>query len=227
MNCLDFRRHKLADPRRVPPQALAHLAGCAACAAFAREVDEGERALERALAVPAPEGLADRAILHARRRPRRWAPWALAASVAFMAALAFVTADRKADDLCARLAIEHVVMEPESLTTTRNADPEAFRAVLRDFGATVKALPGAVRYIRLCPEGDGFAWHVVFETPEGLATLLLVPGKPPARMETASAAGWSALARPVKGGYYAVVTPSQATTASIDRLLRERIAWKA
>lgn len=227
MNCLELRRAKLADPRRLPPEAQAHLAACAACAAFAREVDESEQDLERALSVGVPDGLADRLVFHSLRPRRAWRAWALAASIAVAAALGFLVAAlmQKPDDTYARLAIEHVVMEPESLTTTRNADPQAFRKVVEEFGAQLAALPGEVRYVRLCPVGDGMGWHVVFETPQGLVTLLLVPGQKLPGVETASAVNLSALARPVRGGYYAVITASASATAVFDKALRESILW--
>jgi hypothetical protein len=226
MNCLEFHRAKLADPRRLPPEAREHAAGCSTCAAFAREVDETERELERALAVPVPDGLADRAILRARTPQRPWRRWALAASVLVALALgAWQLAPRNPPELYARLAIEHVVMEPESFTTVRSADADAFRAVVQNFGATLKEMPGTIRYIRLCPVEDGVGWHIVFETPQGLATLILVPGKRLPELQTASAAGWSALARPVRGGYYAVVSPSAAAASAFDKMIRNCILW--
>ncbi len=116
-------------------------------------------------------------------------------------------------------------MEPESLTTVRNADAEAFRAAVQYFGGTLKEMPGKIRYIRLCPVEDGVGWHIVFDTPHGLATLILVPGKKLARSEMASTGGWNALARPVRGGYYAIVTASAETTTRFEQMLRECIVW--
>ena len=227
MNCLELRRAKLADPRRLSSEAQAHLAGCPACAVFAHDVDESEQALERTLCVPVPDGLAERIVFRSRYPGRAWRAWALAASVILAVAAGFFAAGllHKPADTYARLAIEHVVMEPESLTTTRNADPEAFRKVVQEFGAQLEALPGKVRYVRLCPVGDGMGWHVVFETPQGLATLILVPGKQVPKVETASSGVWNALARPVRGGYYAIVTASAASTASFDTLIRKSLVW--
>lgn len=228
MNCLEFRREKLADPRRLSPETQAHAGGCPACAAFAREVDETERALDRAFLAPAPEGFADRIIFQSRRPPSAWRAWALAASVVLAVALGFSFWDtQKNSDRYARLAIEHVVMEPESLATMRNADPEAFRAVVQNFGGSVKMLPGRIRYIRLCAVEDGFGWHVVFETPEGLATLLLVPGKNPKAVQSASFRGWSAVVHPTQGGYYAIVTASAAATSRFYQMLKDCIVWSA
>src|SRR5712691_6248359 len=81
MNCLEFHRMKLADPHRLPPEAQAHAAQCAACATFARSIDEAERDVERALATPVPEGLADRVLLHVHGARPAWRVWALAASI--------------------------------------------------------------------------------------------------------------------------------------------------
>lgn len=228
MNCLEFRREKLVDPRRLAPGAQDHAAACPACAAFAREVDEGELALDRALMVPAPEGLADRIILHAQRPRRAWRAWALAASVLLAVAAGFVAwqGPGSANEY-ARLAIEHVVMEPESHTVIHTPDQEAFRKVVHNLGGSLKDMPGKIRYMRLCPFGEGFGWHVVIETPEGLATLLLVPGKKPAAVQAASVEGWSAVVEPTGRGYYAVVTDSSSATSRFLRMLRDSIVWDA
>ncbi len=230
MNCLEFHREKLADPRRLSPEARAHAEACTGCTSFARDVDNAERALERALLVPVPDGLADRILLRARdakRRPRQ--AWALAAGIVLMSALAFAyfrQATTPADEY-ARDAIEHVAMEPESLTTLRNADPAAFATAIQASGGSLREPLANVRYVRLCPVEGGYGWHIVFETSEGLATLILVPGKPLAAEQTASANGWSALVRPARNGYYAIVAPSASAMAHADRLLREQVNWGA
>ena len=227
MNCLEFHREKLVDPRRLSASAQIHVQTCASCTAFAHSVDEGERSLERVLATPVPDGLADRVILRARAPSRHWRAWAMAASVVLVLAsgVQIFRDAGKAPDQYARLAIEHVVKEPESLTTLRNSEPDAFREVVQRFGGTLKESPGRIRYVRLCPLEEGAGWHVVFETPEGLATLILVAGTPLGAAQTASAGGWNSLARPAAGGYYAVVTASEAATLEADRILRARVDW--
>jgi len=229
MNCLEFHRQKLADPRRLSTEAQAHVHGCASCTAFARSVDETEHGLEHALATPVPDGLADRIILRSRTPNRARRVWALAASVALAAPFAIVflgKSGRPRDDY-ARLAIEHVVMEPESFTTERNADAGAFGALVESAGGTLRAPLGTLRYIRLCPLEDGTCWHIVLDTPDGLATLIIVPGRTLSAMQVASTGGWSALARPTPRGYYAVVTTSSQATSRLDRLISERIEWNA
>lgn len=227
MNCLDFHREKLSDPRRLSAAGHAHAKSCAACAAFARSVDDAENELARSLATPVPDGLADRVLLHAGGARRlTWRAWGLAAMLLLALALGLVSRHDLTGQEYARLAIEHVAMEPESLTTVRNADPAAFRSVIESFGGTLKAPLASIRYVRLCPVEEGTGWHVVFDTSEGLATLILVPDKPLRSTQTASTKGWSALVRPAGNGYYAIVTASSAATARVDRLMSERIDWK-
>ena len=229
MNCLDFHREKLADPRRLSSAAQAHAAQCAACGAFAQSVDEGERDLEHVLAVPAPDGLADRALLRARGRRPAWRVWALAASVALVVALGAMLSLHAPSfqQQLARQAIEHVEMEPESFSTLNAPDAAALAELIRVSGGTLKAPLGTVRYVQLCPMDKGTGLHIVFDTPEGLATLLIVPGQSLRRLEHAASGGWAALARPAGHGHYAVVTPSAQKSAAIDRLVRERIDWDA
>jgi hypothetical protein len=228
MNCLEFRRLKLADPRRVPPEAATHGATCPACADFARSVDETERELEQALARPVPDGLADRIILRSRAKGPAWRSWAMAAGIVltFAAALLYTGQSREAADGYARLAIEHVATEPESFSTLNAAAAQPVAELVRASGGRLKAPLGTVRYIKLCPmEHGGTGWHIVFETAEGLATLLIVPGTAPSGMQQASSGDWNALAQPTRRGYYAVVTRSARQTALVDRLVRSRIDW--
>ena len=229
MNCLEFHRLKLADPHRLPPEAQAHAAQCAACAAFASSVDEAERDLERTLATPVPEGLADRILLRVHGARPAWRVWALAAGVVLAIAIGLSTMlYRPAPaEQYARQAIEHVAMEPESFHKVNAGDAHALGELLRASGARLKAPLGAVRYVKLCPVDTGTGLHIVFETPEGLATLLIVPGQPLAKLEQASSPDWNALARPAGRGHYAVVTPSAQATAQVDRLIRERVDWGA
>jgi hypothetical protein len=230
MNCLEFHREKLADPRLASREAQAHAAQCAACREFAQGVDDTERELQQVLAVPVPEGLADRVLLGVRGNRPKWKTWALAASIVAAVALGFaaVTLRSPAEDQYARLAIEHVALEPESFTELHGANLQGLGEMIRTSGGgRLKASLGAIRYVKLCPVDGGTGWHIVFETPEGLATLLIVPGKPPAALQRASSGEWNALVRPTRVGYYAVVMPSAAKTAQVDRLVRERIDWDA
>ena len=230
MNCLDFRREKLADPRRLSAGATAHLNDCAACRGFAAEVDENEARLAAVLDVPVPEGLAERIVLR-RKTQTRFAPrlGMLAASLVLTFAFGLHQWKDAGSQEYARLAIEHVMHEPESFTSTRLADPELLRRVMHTFGGELQASLGKVRYMKLCPVPEGTGWHIVFETEDGkLATLILIPAK---RMKTdaeqAQVGGWNAVARPGGQGFYAVITDSPDTLGKVDELVRQRVRWRS
>lgn len=229
MNCIEFRREKLADPRRLSPGALAHMNECAACRAFAAEINENEARLAAALAVPVPEGLAERIVLR-RKAGTRFSPrlGMLAASVVLTFAFGILQWKDAGSQDYARLAIEHVMHEPESFTSARLADPQLFRTVMHNFGGELQASLGKVRFMKLCPVPEGTGWHIVFETEQGeLATLILIPAKRlQAQSEQATVGGWTALARPGGQGYYAVITQSPETLGKVDELVRSRVRWR-
>lgn len=229
MNCLEFHRAKLAAPRESPPEAQAHAAQCAACRAFAQDIDDAERELERSLVVAVPDGLADGVLLRVRPGRASWKPWALAASVLLAITLggAALLYRPAATENYASQAIEHVAAEPEAFSTLNARDAQSLSELIRVSGGELKAPLGTVRYVRLCPVENRTGLHIVFETPDGLATLLIVPAQPLRGSERATEAGWSALARPTQRGYYAVVTRTAQQTARIDRLVRSRIDWGA
>lgn len=226
--CLDFRREKLADPRRLSPAARLHMHDCPMCRAFSRRIDAGEAQTEQVLAVPVPDGLADRVLLnvhHGKRLP--WSLMALAATVALSFGIGYLQWQPRADVDYGRFAIEHVLHEPESMTDHRLADPSQFRFVLANFGARLHQPIGTVRYMKLCPVPEGTGWHIVLDTDYGPATLLLIPGK---RLSTATQTttlkGYSARALPGGQGYYAIITESPQALEAISRMLAERVSWQ-
>lgn len=233
MNCLDFRRAKLSDPNRLSDTALAHQNNCALCRAFARQIDSNEKRLSQALAVPVPEGLADRIVLGATGRkpvsPYRF--WALAATVVASVGIGLTWLNRAPTEPrynFAASAIAHVKHEPESFTTINNADPERLATILANFGADLRAPLGTLRYIKLCPVPEGTGWHIVFETEDGLITLMLIPGhRPRGRNLFEEKEGMSALVRAAGQGYYVIVADTRAKVESTDRLLKQRINWTA
>ena len=69
MNCLEFRRAALADPRRLGAEAAPHPGQCAACREFLARALEFEDNLAAALSIEPPADLPAR--LLRRTRPAR------------------------------------------------------------------------------------------------------------------------------------------------------------
>ncbi len=224
MICLEFRRLKLADPRRLGEDANRHHAACPNCAAFSDSVDAAERDLQAVLAVEVPDGVNERILLQPRpRQPLlgRKAVWAALTTAAIMVGafmdFAWVLKDVPAQEL-ARRVIDHVAMEPNALTTAGTAQPGALAASIEYVGGTVQKRQARVRYLELCPVAGRIGWHFVLETASGPATLIVIPDQK-ATAAVLTLGGWKALVRPMPHGYYALVTPASIEPADLERNL--------
>ncbi len=237
MNCLEFRRLKLADPRHLKTEALVHMSDCPACQTLSVEIGAVEEHLAAALDVPVPDGLAERIILRRKTGARlggmggmgSLSPrlWALAATVVLTIGVSLNWWQDYTSQDYAKLAIAHVLHEPEAFTKTRDVDPAYLRTVMHNFGGTLEAPLGRVRYMTLCPVAGGTGWHIVFETEQGgLATLILVPTQHMnVPLAQATMKGWTAIARPGGQGYYAIITDSADSLQKVDELVKSRIRW--
>jgi len=183
MNCLDFRRRIGAEPRSRDPELLAHRDTCKeGCAAFWQRAQRFEDDLEVALAVPVPEGLADRILLaqatgERRRQVGRRRAWvALAASVL----IAFVGGGlmwRQADlNSLPALAVAHM---PEELGALNLTQPMTDAQVEAGFVGRATRLkgpaPAGVTYVHDCTVGPYPAVHVVTRMNDEPVVALYMP----------------------------------------------------
>ncbi len=229
-NCIDFRREKLADPRRLSEAAEEHLIGCAACQAFSRRINAGERTLQQAVAVEVPDGLADRILAGSRSRVAQPLKlWALAASVVASVGIGLQYAYRTPGQQNIELAVEHVMHEPEALMSSRRIEPQRVAQVLESFGAEVKLPLTAVRYVKLCPVPGGTGWHIVFDTGHGPATLLLMPQSreraAATRIITASYRNMGVHVEPGGQGVFAVVAADETRARAAAEMLHQHVSW--
>ncbi len=226
MNCLEFRRIKLVSPRSLSPQALVHAKKCAHCSAFSQEIDDTEQKLECFAEHSVPSGIEDRIILSRnRQRFRQVRTFAVAASILLASGLGFFAWDQLAYKDHAQLAIKHVVSEPYALKNLRNDDTVFFEKVLSDFGGKLNAPLGKVRYMKLCSDSEGNGWHVVLETEQGLATLMLIPGSDKHVKSMASSQGWHAVAESAGHGYYVIVTQTPEQAAVLRKRIQQNVRW--
>lgn len=241
--CLDFRRAKLADPKRLPDAAQAHLESCALCQAFARRADKMEAAVADALSVPIPEGLAERIILRARKgqvvRPSlmnwqatNWRVFALAASVVLTIAVSITVLGLPRQGETNQLAMAvaaHAVDEPNEIRTHHSADISQFGLILANFGGAMQQPLGQVQYIHFCPiEGFGMGWHVSYKTPEGMVTLLLIPGEHKGPdTQTVQVEGKQVRVQRAGQGFYALITDNMPALEAADHDLQTKVRWKS
>jgi len=233
MNCLEFRRLVLIRPRLITAGRQAHPERCARCAGFAQSVAHDEAAIEQAMLVPVPEGLASRVLLrHGIRGPNRWSTLALAASLLAAVGVAFyfheaprqgdeiVSAQRFTANYTAVAAISYVLdHESRLLKENRAGDPKVMHAALSKLGLSLPANIGSVRYLGKCPVTGGIGEHVALETPLGHVTLILVPDQLFASRVVVSDRNLRAVAAPTRSGSYILIAESSSTLKRIEAML--------
>jgi len=234
MNCLEFRRLVLIRPRQITAEQQAHLERCARCAEFAQSVAHDEAAIEQAMLVPVPEGLAERVLLrHRIRGPNRWSTLALAASLLVAVGVAFyfheaprqgdeiVSAQRSGVNQRAVAAISYVLdREPQLLTENRAGDPKVMHAALSKLGLSLPANIGSVRYLGKSVLSDGATGeHIVLQTPYGHVTLILMPEDFLASRLVVSDRNLQALAAPRRDGCYLLIADSAQTLERVEAML--------
>ncbi|HSJ98521.1 MAG TPA: DUF3379 family protein [Myxococcota bacterium] len=222
MNCLDFRREALADPRGLTGEAEAHAAQCPPCSQFRSEAAGLDKQLHAGFAVPVPEGLAQRVAANARAAGegsrRRFL--ALAASLVLGTGIGAGAYIARRDDPLALAGIDFVIDEEvNAILRSKPPDPSALRRVARTLEVDLPPQLGEMRYIGICPFQGTIAHHVVVITPRGKATLLLLPERPVDARARASSRGLRAVVLPAGPGSLAIIGGSSGLER-IERMVR-------
>lgn len=233
MNCLQFRRAALANPHHPGHEALAHEAECAVCARFYGELRRQEENLYEALCVPVPDGLPDRILL---RRARGWREWlaprlllpALAASLTIAVALGIAwtrTPDLTPEMLAAGIAT-HVEHEGKALAASTPLPSATLARALRRGGGALLDPRVRTTYADHCPlPGGGEGEHIVFDTPHGKITLIMMPGKKLAQPLRLDRNGVTVSLMPAGEGSVALVTANPQSVLDAESWLRRTLRW--
>lgn len=178
MDCLTYRRIKLATPQDASHEVLAHARECGECTAFTRQLEAFEQDLHATLHVPVSEGLAEKIILRNDRPHWFKAAWLPAAAVIMITVTAILTFNLlPLRDGFAQQFVNHVLSEPEAFAADRKVEQEALRLALANFGGQLVSDIGDVKYLEKCRIGGVTSTHVQISTRSGDAALLLRPGR--------------------------------------------------
>jgi hypothetical protein len=228
MNCIDFRRVILVNPRQISEDARAHAAECVACRETLERQLEADDRLFSELQVPVPDGLADRVLVSRGMRPapKRWV-WAMAATLVLAAGVAWFARDFLSKDPLGREAIAHVAHEPQSFTDVHAVGADFLRAVLAEQGVQAVQTLGQVTYARICPMDGRTARHIVVRTLEGPVTFFLMPDDPNRRQRSVTqGSGMAALTLPAAKGSLAIVAANVSQVTAVERALRMQLAQR-
>ncbi|HET7842931.1 MAG TPA: DUF3379 family protein [Xanthomonadales bacterium] len=184
MNCIDYRRQLAAVPDALDASALAHEAECPRCTQARGEAQQFEAALRGALAVPVPDSLADRILLHqttearrARGVRRRAVAWRVAAVLALAVAGGLFWRVQQVNQPLPDIAVAHLSHEPYALASRAQVPLAQVRTMFAARGVPLPGDPGEVDYLNLCPLGRDAAVHMVVQTDRGPVTVYYVVGR--------------------------------------------------
>ncbi len=192
MNCIEFRRCIVVQPRALDARARQHRDECARCAEAHAQALAFESLLDRSLAIPVPAALADRILLQqtlqtrVRSEGRRALIWRIAASVAIAVGVAGVSwLAIGPQQTLAAMSLRHLGHEPMALTTPGVLAGVEVNRIFQRLDVHLQQSPGDISYLRICPLGllRTPALHMVMPQAEGAVTVIYVPGARSARGE--------------------------------------------
>ena len=203
MNCEQARLQIGADPAGSAPELEAHVAGCADCAGYRREM----RALDGdlRLAMAWPKGVVAEPVAHADDvvplRPATARRWALAASVLLVGVLAASFFALQPRDALAAAIVAHMADEPDAWSKTQPIPRSALGLVLARSGVRLGEVEsGDVVYANSCFLRGRQRPHLVVSTPTGPVTVIVLRGESVPQRVPFEEGRYSGLLLPVPGG---------------------------
>ena len=169
MNCSDFQRRLLIDPRSPELAQAAQARVCEDASSRLTEALEFETRLETALGVTVPKDLVDRVLAglpaeepSAGRVRAPWWPLALAASAGLLAlvTMSLLRAPNSTNDLIAA-SVQHLSHEPYALTRTGTVPATLVDRMFTEAGLTLDSSVLALSYLNRCPLQQRWSVHMV------------------------------------------------------------------
>ena len=181
MNCLEFRRRRLAEPGLRGQEFLQHETECEKCARFAAEMRGLDAHLFDALRIGVPVGLERRI----KRRHRESKPGRSGRHILSLAASVLVSVGITTGVLYVAVrppplqaaVRDHIEKEWESVVKNDEIDSEATAAVLSNIGGMVRDDDAKIKYASLCDFSDYGSAHLVVDGRKGPVLVLIMKEK--------------------------------------------------
>jgi len=207
-----------ADPSDHTPGLEEHVRDCAACRQFREEMRALDANIRRALERP-PQ------LAGAPRLSAAWRPWALAASVLLaMLAVLSVWVLRPTDTL-AHEVVAHVREEPDSWLHRQHVDAQSIDDALRGAGVKLDITSDRISYAQSCWFRDHYVPHLVVQTAQGPATVLILRNQRVNARQTFHESGMSGVIVPGPQGSIAVLTRDGAPVEMLAAQMQQDVRW--
>lgn len=234
MTCLEVRREMAADPGRPSDALRRHLSECGTCGRALRRQQGFDRRLRDALAVPVPDGLAERLLLTQTTRDRsrvRRPAMALAASLVLALGVTWQFGIRPVNDARAlnRYLAAHMNYEPEALQATTPVNMGTVERLLNEHDLHLSGRMDNIVYAKRCLTPNGTGVHLVIRTAQGPMTFIYMPEQHVSGRIDVEADGYRGYVTSFGNGTAVLVGTPSDTLEAIARQLRDTIrppnAW--
>jgi hypothetical protein len=223
VNCEHVRLLIGAEPGANPAALQEHLRDCQACSAFRDEMLALEGKIGRALQEP-PE-MPVRAA-PARRAVPAWREWALAASILLASGAVLATWVFHSSDTLARDVVAHVKHEPDSWLSERHVDAAGLAEALAGGGVKLDLTSDKIVYAQSCFFHGHYVPHLVLQTSQGPATVLLLRHENVTARRTFQENGMTGVLVPARGGGgIAVLERSRGDVDLVAQQMQQDVRW--
>ncbi|HEY6921860.1 MAG TPA: DUF3379 family protein [Steroidobacteraceae bacterium] len=223
-----------AEPHAAPaPELAEHLAICAECTQFQREMITLDSNIRRALEhgpVAAPPAtvasvtrISSARVTRQAKPPRAWSGWAWAASAA-LASVLVIWALRPGDSL-ARELVSHVEYESDSWSSDKPVPNTTVSEILAKAGVTLDMSSEKVMYARNCRFRGHVVPHLVVTTSRGPVTVLVLPHEKVSQRTSFHEDGMSGVIAPAPRGSIAILALGSESVDAVAREIQQAVHW--
>jgi hypothetical protein len=230
MNCAQYRRAVLADPRDANPELRLHRDGCRECLEYMERLLRFEGRLQRALRVSIPAAGAASVVPLRTSGLRRASPsrrgWlAMAASVLILVAAAGSLWLAQPHSSLAADVVAHMAGEPQAWARTDIPVPTPDLAqALADARVQLDPKVGMVSYARSCLFRTHHVPHLVVQTEMGPVTVMVLAHESVPKPERFDEQGYHGVILPVAGhGSLAVLARGQGPDPDMLKQIAARV----
>jgi hypothetical protein len=222
MKCHEFQSAIGADPNATNPDLREHLDTCTACAAYLKQMQDMDRLIYRALAIPVDVSAGSTARSSAAASKRRTvARWQIAASLVASIMIAASIWVASTHESLAEQIVTHADDESFAIIRTEErADPKIVAEILAKSGLNLRANAAEVSYAQSCLFRGHRVPHLVVQTDQGPVTVLVLANEESTKtMQRFEEDGYEGMIVPAPRGVLAVLGKDVPVEQAAERLL--------
>jgi len=231
MNCLDVCRQLNGDAYSDNDAIKNHIKHCDSCAAYAAQQNKLTDALEQAINISVPEGLASRILLQQsindkqQNRFQRKRVYAIAASVVLTVSLVSGLLLVNLPIALEQVALTHVKDELNHLKDNNDVQLVTLNRLLKPFNMKLNSEIGTIKYAGSCTIRNSKGVHIVVETASGPVTILLMPGEFVKNRKLVDDALFTGSVVPIENGSFAIIGEHRESLSDLEKRFKLGISY--